>query len=186
MRLPAYASRFVRRHSCFSLAQCASLQIYTQRRPFADLNEAQVIAQLMRNQRPKRALMKSGRPIPDEIWSLIERCWTSAIGDRPDMKSIVLELTKRHSSEATESAEPNPDSVDDTAVFPNQSEGSKGPDLDIINLIYGSCGSLLIKEVVLSVRGSLADRFLCTILKVSQKPVCGRHADTMIRLSRSK
>lgn len=124
------------------------------------------MAQLMRNQRPKRPKMKSGEPIPEEVWSLIERCWTSVIGDRPDMASVVTELTSWSQSEEAIVDEPTQlESVAKPVVF--TSLASDDTDLDVINLIHGACSSPLIRDVILSVRGTLADRFLCAIQKVA-------------------
>ncbi len=118
--------------------------------------------------------MKSGKPIPDEVWSLIERCWTSVIGDRPDMSAIVSELTSWVQAEQTIVAEPMKlELLPQPTIF----AGSVGKDvdLDVMNLIYGACSSTLIRDVVLSVRGALADRFLCTIHKVRSSSLPRAH-----------
>ncbi|KAF8123364.1 kinase-like domain-containing protein, partial [Boletus edulis] len=57
--------------------------------PWAEIpHDAGVVVQLSRGKKPKRP---SSRPIEDQHWELIERCWSS-VGDRPPAEDVVSSL----------------------------------------------------------------------------------------------
>lgn len=139
---------------------CVCLEIYSQKRPFAAMNDAQIIAQLMKDLRPARIAMKSGREIPDDVWELIEKCWATDPEARPTMSEVVS-YASRLSAPVEEPSElgPSQSSSDYTDHF-----GTHAVD-EMRSLIQDACKSKLYREVLLSVRDELADRALCSLLE---------------------
>ncbi|EJD00249.1 kinase-like protein [Fomitiporia mediterranea MF3/22] len=73
------------------------LEVFTKEIPFAHLRDIQVISEVViRDRRPSRPAADSLAVqcgLSDKIWSLIERCWTAQPWDRPDMQTVVQDLT---------------------------------------------------------------------------------------------
>ncbi|KAF8123353.1 hypothetical protein EV363DRAFT_1106523, partial [Boletus edulis] len=66
-----------------------SFQVLSGKHPWSEIQrEAAVIIQLSRGIKPKRPL---SRPIQDQHWELIERCW-APVGDRPPAEDVVSSL----------------------------------------------------------------------------------------------
>jgi hypothetical protein len=66
-----------------------SFQILSGKHPWSGIrNDIAVMFQLARGNKPKRPL---SRPIEDQHWELIERCWSS-VDDRPCAKDVVSSL----------------------------------------------------------------------------------------------
>ena len=66
-----------------------SFQVLSGQHPWSEIkNDMAVMFQLSRGNKPKRP---SSRPIEDQHWELIQRCWSS-VGDRPCTEDVVSSL----------------------------------------------------------------------------------------------
>lgn len=66
-------------------------QLYTGYPPFHDafLHDAPVMLQVMEGIRPSRP---EGNVISDEVWTVMQKCWSHNFTERPTIINIVLEL----------------------------------------------------------------------------------------------
>ncbi|OCH88106.1 kinase-like protein [Obba rivulosa] len=90
-------------------------EIFTGRRPYFDIKKPGplyviVVMDKIRPQRPRQA---TGLGLYDEIWSVMERCWTHEPQDRPPMTSVRVELK-------TIRAQHDPESLETPASWPLQ------------------------------------------------------------------
>lgn len=129
------------------------------------MNDAQVIVQVMRGVRPPRKTMKSGKDIPEDLWHLVENCWSSQVKLRPSMSELVTSLQ----------ALSRPTSVDviEKGIVAGQAtsdalttDPSGGPDPEVLTLVQNAFQSRLYKGLVLAARGELADHIMCTTQEV--------------------
>lgn len=75
-------------------------QILSDRIPFEGLSSAAVILKIARGERPHRAeyqLSLDSRAV-DEIWTLMDSCWSSREEIRPTMATIIQEVRTYHST----------------------------------------------------------------------------------------
>ncbi|THH17740.1 hypothetical protein EUX98_g9067 [Antrodiella citrinella] len=145
---------------------CVCLEVYTRSRPFPSMNDAQVIVQIMRGDKPPRKAMKTGEPIPEEIWHIIEGCWSSQVKSRPSMAELVmsLQLLSKESNETVDEATEGQVSRDALPYDPSDTHDS-----EIVSLIESTFSSKLYKGLVLAARGDLADQIMCTMLETLDK-----------------
>jgi hypothetical protein len=68
----------------FPVHLMSSRKIYAQNTPFSDKHDVSVILAVLQGQRPERPPRVS-----DELWKIIELCWTQEPRDRPDMKKVL-------------------------------------------------------------------------------------------------
>jgi len=64
-------------------------QVYTGHPPFSEVrHDITVALQLVGGVRPKRPSNVS-RIMSDDLWNLVEACWSHKISDRPNMATVV-------------------------------------------------------------------------------------------------
>ncbi|KAK7680331.1 hypothetical protein QCA50_016571 [Cerrena zonata] len=71
---------------------CVCIELYTLDLPFPELNDAQVVAKILKGFRPKRPSPETG--IQLYIWSLARRCWTVK-SSRPDIANVIDSLANQ-------------------------------------------------------------------------------------------
>ncbi|KDQ58880.1 hypothetical protein JAAARDRAFT_175539 [Jaapia argillacea MUCL 33604] len=78
------------------------LELWTGQKPFHDIvNEVTVIRKVARGERPDRPSSTdehTGQPMPDELWNLIEKCWSPEPRDRPTMGEVIQEMKIIHTT----------------------------------------------------------------------------------------
>ena len=68
-----------------------TFQVYTELPPFSNVtNDTTVILQVMKGMRPARP---SKRLMSDELWGIVEWCWSQQYSDRPSMCVVVEIMT---------------------------------------------------------------------------------------------
>jgi hypothetical protein len=73
--------------------------MWTNARPFDQLNDHMIILQIWEGHRPSRPSgSERGSQIPDDTWALIERCWAENPQARPHMAEVVHYLELKQSS----------------------------------------------------------------------------------------
>lgn len=70
------------------------IQIFTEKAPFANLREPEVIGKVgFSDGRPSRPPQPAeDRGLTDEVWSLMENCWAVQPGDRPSMMTVLARI----------------------------------------------------------------------------------------------
>ncbi|KDQ50205.1 hypothetical protein JAAARDRAFT_589916 [Jaapia argillacea MUCL 33604] len=73
---------------------CVYLEIYTRHPPFMGCSDAQLALKLHRKQRPSRPSSAQclERTLPDDLWSLIEHCWSELPEDRPSAATALRDM----------------------------------------------------------------------------------------------
>lgn len=67
-----------------TISICGHIQLYTQNHPFPDcFKDAQVIACILRGQRPEKPQISDHSTYDRELWNLVERCWEEDPIHRP-------------------------------------------------------------------------------------------------------
>ena len=62
--------------------------------PFAGYNRYQVVAKVLKDERPTRPQGADGMWFTDTIWSILEHCWRPGPGDRPKIKDVLNRLVE--------------------------------------------------------------------------------------------
>lgn len=74
-----------RRHLNLTVTVC---QIYSQCRPFSDVNnEVVVVQKVLGGQRPLRPCGR--REMSDDLWNVVEDCWKQDFRERPTIEEVV-------------------------------------------------------------------------------------------------
>ncbi|EIN12091.1 kinase-like protein, partial [Punctularia strigosozonata HHB-11173 SS5] len=79
---------------------CMCLEMYTLRPPFHEIpRDITVILRVLEGARPPRPSAEQGhaRPLPDEMWILMQACWSTSPAERPTVKMIASSLQKLRS-----------------------------------------------------------------------------------------
>lgn len=80
----------------FMVYQClTSLQMFSGQIPFyAKIYDFEIIYSVLEGKRPARPLhaLSKTRGLSDEVWSIIETCWSQEPAQRPTAKQVVLQL----------------------------------------------------------------------------------------------
>lgn len=80
-------ARPTQKSDIYSLAM-VSIEIFTGRVPFPELQVTAVILQIMRGRRPKRPEDARELGLSDSVWEMVERCWEKVPDQRPNMSEI--------------------------------------------------------------------------------------------------
>ena len=93
MRLAAFVSRLVHTFSYrrFKVNRLY-FQIYTLAQPFPELNDAQVVAKVLKGYRPRKPSPETGMQL--YVWSLARRCW-AVKASRPDIAAVIDSLANQ-------------------------------------------------------------------------------------------
>ncbi|TCD63446.1 hypothetical protein EIP91_005387 [Steccherinum ochraceum] len=151
------------RLSTLDYLRLMSSKVYSQSRPFPSMNDAQVIVQLMRGERPPRRNMKSGEAIPDDIWRIVENSWSSEVKLRPGMNEIAASLIELSQPPKNDTDAEMADESELMSAVPMSVTMGGAPDPEVVSLIESAASSKLYQSLVLSSRGDLADRIACTM-----------------------
>jgi len=82
---------FTLKTDVFSFSMFA-VEVLTKERPFNHRKiDTVVIVDITKNLRPHKP---SNLPLADELWPILERCWTQAPGNRPYMSTVCEELNR--------------------------------------------------------------------------------------------
>lgn len=88
-----YATATMYTESPALLLQYESLQIFTQSDPFQGVHKYSIPLRVLRGSRPNRPNSGVGKEISDELWELIERCWSGDPSARPEAAIIESRLS---------------------------------------------------------------------------------------------
>ncbi|KAJ7575874.1 hypothetical protein C8J56DRAFT_1171771 [Mycena floridula] len=74
---------------------CTALEIYTKLPPFhLYTHDAMILIDLIAGKGPERPTQEEAPSLTDDVWQLIQRCWTHQTSDRPQAREVVEELMK--------------------------------------------------------------------------------------------
>ncbi|KAF9457392.1 kinase-like domain-containing protein, partial [Collybia nuda] len=69
---------------------CVCLEVYTGKPPFVDVvHEPAVMFGVLEGKRPVQPSSDAGRPISNNVWSLIEQCWSQEPSARPSTRRVI-------------------------------------------------------------------------------------------------
>jgi len=69
---------------------CTSWEIFTGLLPFHKIkNDPAVILRVLNHERPERPSPNSAAPMSDQLWSLVQQCWSHDSADRPNIGKVV-------------------------------------------------------------------------------------------------
>ncbi|PSS37293.1 hypothetical protein PHLCEN_2v862 [Hermanssonia centrifuga] len=71
---------------------CVCVELYTRKSPFSDLNTRSVALHVLAGRRVDRPNGPDGRPMPDALWALVQRCWAQNPKQRPRFRAICEQL----------------------------------------------------------------------------------------------
>ncbi|KAK0217921.1 kinase-like domain-containing protein [Armillaria fumosa] len=67
---------------------CVCLELYTGRAPFHDIfHDPAIVLKVAEGKRPERP--SGSEAMPDELWKLVESCWSHQFSDRPHIDTVV-------------------------------------------------------------------------------------------------
>lgn len=70
-----------------------NLQVYTGRSPWPEItNYAQVIVPVLKGKRPSRPVAATGGVMTDELWHIVQDCWSKDAAARPSAAELVKRI----------------------------------------------------------------------------------------------
>ena len=82
---------------CYALGMVI-YQILTGLKPFGEGNRTKITRRVLSGERPERPQGELGKFFTDDIWDMLQGCWTERSTDRPSARDILRHLGGGHSA----------------------------------------------------------------------------------------